>query len=248
MSSIEAGPRPEETSEIIDRVPTLEELYEMMGGSASPDDSEALENESPVLRSEVPQSRVARIFDGLSRGAQSFSEKLSTSADRQQWKFNAAQESKAQREAQDDAYDTYADNIEATEMREQQERADARQEKVDAAKSAIRRFGRSALTLPRRASIEARAQFAVGKEIAAEKYDALKNFFTERKAAALVRKEERQRAAQAKAEARAAEREKLREINTRTAEVRADQLRAGRVARRAAKIALQSTASTERTA
>lgn len=199
--TMESGPSTSEKSPVIESVPSQVELKELygtksdnsIGARIEPDSLAALNamfdtepsgdkvdaSEAPALEAEPmtnepepARSRFARFLDKVSQG-------VATAADRQQEKFEATQLLKAQRADQDAAYDSYAENIEVTEQREAQERAEARQEKIDAAKVAMRRFGRSALTLPRRARIEAKAQFTVAKEVVAEKRDAVINAYNE---------------------------------------------------------------------
>jgi hypothetical protein len=137
-------------------------------------------NKGTSLGDETPaRSRVARI---LGFGAGLFSKAsngLAGLADKQQLRADenaAAAQARAEQEAenarvraekdlqiknQEDAYGTYAENIDATKGRE-------RQEKIDAVKGVFRKFGRSVLQFPRRVSIAARVQGAVVKEVAGE--------------------------------------------------------------------------------
>lgn len=145
--SIEAAPQisDEKPKEL---APTTGELDVIVNGP---------EAAQETAQFEAPQSRLARFLQRASETAQGLGDKLSESAANQQDRF--------EREA---IFDTYADNIDATRSRE-------RQEKLDAAKGILKRFGRSALSLPRRAYLETQVQVAVGKEVARDARDATVN-------------------------------------------------------------------------
>lgn len=141
--------------------------------SAETNNGTSLEDETPA------RSRVARmlgfgagLFSKASNGLAGLADKQQARADENAAAAQARAEQEAeqsrlraekdlQRQNQDAAYDTYAENIDATKSRE-------RQEKIDAVKGVFRKFGRSILQFPRRASISARVQGAVIKEVAGD--------------------------------------------------------------------------------
>ncbi len=218
---------------------------EPSGDTSDIGEAPAVETEPVTSEPEPARSRFARFLDKVSQG-------VATAADRQQERFEATQLFKTHRADQEAAYDTYAENIEATEQREARERAEARQEKLEAAKGAVRRFGRSALSLSRRAVIEAQAQYAVGKEVAAntnqvvlnsieasrrkmiDGFDAVadtsRDAFKQTGESVKTFFAEKAAAALARKQARQAERARNREVDERLKKNRIDELRARKFA------------------